>query len=129
MTRLFLKFLTVGAVATLVHYSALILLVEAFNARPVVASALGFAIGAVANYALNYRFTYKSSLPHSTAFPKFATTAGLGLAVNTATMAVCNEWLGLYYLASQIVATGVTLVWNFVLNTFWSFRPDERIDS
>ena len=112
----------VGTVAASVQYAVLIGLVELASVDAVLASAIGFIVSGFVNYALNYRYTFRSNLPHSVALPKFAITLLLGLVINTSTMHVCVETIGIYYMVSQMIAIGVTLVWHFTINSIWSFR-------
>lgn len=68
------------------------------------------------------KITFKSEKPHYEAASKFFTIALIGLAFNTSLMSVMIKNCGLYYFYSQIVATGVVLVWNFIGNRLWTFK-------
>lgn len=117
----FLRFALVGSMATLLQYAVLYALVQLARADPVVASAIGYTLSAVANYALNYSYTFDSNASHGSAAVKFMTIALLGLALNSLVM----KWLiycGLHYLAAQIVATVTVLCWNFAGGRYWTFR-------
>lgn len=122
----FLKFSIVGAIATICQYAALVVLVEFASIDSVAASAMGFVIGAFVGYVLNYRHTFQSTLPHRVALPKYLVTAGIGLALNTAVMFGLVRYLHVYYILSQVGATAVTLIWNFAINSAWSFRPGKE---
>ena len=122
----FMRFVMVGGIATATQYAILILLVEFLQVYAVVASAIGFVISSILNYRLNYSFTFSSNRSHRAAFPRFFLTAIIGLLINTGTMLVCLEIFGLYYIVSQVLATGTSLVWNFVVNSAWSFREIEE---
>jgi len=118
----FALFSAVGAVGTAAHFAILILLVQLLATGPVIASAAGFAAGALVNYSLNYRVTFRSSNPHSSALPKFLAVALAGLCLNTVIMTLATAWL--HYLLSQAMATLCVLGWNFLCNRFWTFRKD-----
>ena len=122
MLHKFARFAAVGGVATILQYLILVLLVEIVHLDAVLASAFGFAASSVLNYRLNYSFTFSSNLSHRSAFPKFLATAFGGLLLNTVTIYVLINVLGFYYLAGQLLATAVTLIWNFAINTVWTFR-------
>jgi putative flippase GtrA len=124
IARQFLAFATVGACGTVTHYATLIAGVS-LGTDPLVASALGWTFGAVVNYSLNYRFTFRSGLSHREAAPRFAVVAATGLVLNTLLMAVGLR-LGLYYLVAQVVATGLVLCCNFLLSRVWAFRERPR---
>jgi putative flippase GtrA len=114
----------VGVVATPAHYLTLILLVEAGDVRPVYATFCGSVVGALANYLLNRRYTFKSSKPHLDAGPKFFTVAlGTGL-LNTLLVYLGVDLLDIHYLVVQIGATIVVFLANFLLNSIWIFGEE-----
>jgi putative flippase GtrA len=117
----FTKFMAVGAVGTASHYATLIAFVQLFDVRPVLAAAAGCTVGALVNYALNYRVTFRSTRRHRESAPRFFAVAGLGLLINTAIMGFATKTIGLNYLWSQIIATGIILLINFVLSRHWAF--------
>lgn len=116
----FVRFTVVGGIATAIQYAILVLLVRGFGMAPTAASSIGFALSAVANYLLNYRFTFRSNRPHAPAAAKFGLLAGAGLLINAGIM----HWLvaaRVEYLLAQVCATAVVLVWNFIGNSVWTF--------
>lgn len=117
----FLVFATVGGIATAAHYLLLIALVDGLHVAPVPASIAGYLAGAITNYILNYYITFRSHKPHQETITRFALVATLGLGLNTAIMGIGIHWLALHYLLSQLLATGLTLLWNFIANRFWTF--------
>ena len=117
---LFLRFSSVGAIGTTAHYLLLILLVEIFASDAVLASSAGALLGASINYALNYRFTFRSNKDHMETLPKFALVVLMGFAINAAVVYVIVS-LSISYLVAQVVATGVVLVWGFFANYLWTF--------
>jgi len=118
----FLRFAGVGVVGTIAHYLVLVLGVEALGVGPLVASCAGFTVGALVNYGLNYRYTFRSDRRHREALPRFYLVAVAGFFINGLIMLVLAEKLGLQYLLAQVVATGVVLVWGFGANSVWTFR-------
>ena len=125
ITRQFLSFAAVGACGTATHYATLIVGVS-LRLDPVTASALGWTLGAVVNYSLNYHLTFRSGLSHRQAAPRFAVVAATGLVLNTLLMAVEVGPLGLHYLVAQAFATGTILCCNFILSRTWAFRERPR---
>lgn len=118
----FLRFATVGGIATAIHYLILIALVHGANMNAVWASSLGFITSAVCNYMLNYHFTFRSNVEHRNAVIKFFIVAGVGLILNSLTMLILSEFMGLHYLLAQVLATGIVLLWNFSGNRLWTFK-------
>ena len=117
-----IRFLLVGGFATALQYLILITLVQAGMAGPVVASSIGFTLSALANYALNKRFTFASPHRHRVALPRFAAVALSGLTINGAMVWLLADVAALHYVIAQIGATACTLAWNFALNRLWTFR-------
>lgn len=117
----FSRFLLVGGVCTALQYALLILLVEAFRMPPTPASTIGYVASSLLNYLLNYSFTFKSRAEHRRSLPRFMVIALCGVALNAAVTFAGTSVFGLHYLLAQIIATCVTLVWNFVANLRWTF--------
>lgn len=118
----FFSFAAVGLFGTAAHYSALIALVQLAHADPVLSSAIGFVVGALVNYGLNYRLTFRSNKLHRDSMPKFFLVALFGLGFNTAIMHLVTDLWKLHYLVGQVMATGGVLLWNFSVNRCWTFR-------
>lgn len=118
----FTRFAACGAVGTLAHYLLLILLVHGWRSSAVTASSAGFVLGAAVNYALNYRYTFRSTKSHREVMWKFIAVASIGALINTALMSLLTHHSNLHYLLSQLIATAVVLVWNFMVNRIWTFR-------
>jgi putative flippase GtrA len=117
----FMSFAGVGALATLLQYLVLVLLVYADILNAVAASAVGYIAGALLSYWLNYHYTFRSTSDHARSMAKFAIVACAGLVLNTAIMAGLTSGLHWHYLLSQVLATGIVLIWNFAANRAWTF--------
>jgi putative flippase GtrA len=111
----------VGGVATATQYAVLVGMVRILGANPVFASSCGYVISALLNYYLNHRLTFRSAQSHGRALPRFAVIAGVGLMINSTIVWVLSERLSIPYLAAQIIATAVVLMWNFSANRKWTF--------
>lgn len=120
--RQFVRFFGVGCLSAVGHYGLLIFLVQIAGAAAVPASAAGALLGAWINYSLNYRFTFRSAKRHAESVSKFAVVASVGLLLNTLFMWIGVELLGVHYLASQIVTTGLVMIWSFAANRLWTFH-------
>lgn len=121
VVKQFLRFSGVGAIGTAGHYLTLVLLVEVAGVDAVPASLAGFVVGALINYHLNRTYTFRSDVAHRVAMPKFFTIAAIGALLNTLIMSLAVNQLGLHYLLSQVLATGIVLVWGFAGNRLWTF--------
>ncbi len=117
----FSRFLLVGGLCTALQYALLILFVEEMRLSPTMASTIGYVASSLVNYLLNYSFTFKSTAEHRRSMPRFMVIALCGVALNAAVTFVGTTVLGLHYLLAQVIATCLTLVWNFVANMRWTF--------
>lgn len=120
-TNQFVRFCLVGSVGTVAHYSALVTIVH-FQGNPMLGSTVGFILGALVNYGLNYRYTFQSASRHYEAMAKFFTIACAGLMLNTLIMGLLIDFLDVHYFVSQICATAGIVLWNYMMNLLWTFR-------
>ncbi len=119
-THGFARYALAGAIGTAFHFAILAALVQLAEISAVGASTAGAIVGALVNYALNYRFTFDSQRMHRVALPRFVAVALAGIALNAAVLALALD-LGVYYLAGQAAATGVVLIAGFLANRTWTF--------
>ena len=96
------------------------LLAEIVGVELVLATTVGFAIGAAINYLLNYHVLFHSARRHSVAVPRFLTVAVAGALINAAVFAAVLG-VGVHYLAAQVVATLAVLIVTFLANRRWTF--------
>ncbi|MGZ5063205.1 MAG: GtrA family protein [Usitatibacter sp.] len=122
MATQFLRFAAVGATGTGVQYLVLWAGVERMGWSAPMSSALGYALGSVVNYLLNYFFTFASGKSHVEAAAKYYAVLGVGLLLTVALMALFVEVLGLNYWLSQLATTGIALLWHFAGSRWWAFR-------
>lgn len=126
----FALFVGIGGISTLIQFLLLILFVESRLLSEVTASAVGYMLSSLFNYWANYRYTFRSSSSHAQTFPKYVLAVAVGLSTNTLLFAaflwLFNNYLTLlwveHYLAAQFLATGTTVVLNFVVHKFWIYR-------
>jgi putative flippase GtrA len=128
LLRQFVKFTGAGFVSALGHYGLLIALVQIAAVPAVPASAAGALLGAWINYSVNYRYTFRSTRQHRESVLRFAAVAAVGLVLNTLLMWVGVELIGAHYLLSQIVTTGLVLIWSFAGNRYWTFHSTAEIE-
>ena len=118
----FIKFLGIGAIATLIQYVIFIMLVELSAFSIVLASAFGYAISSIFNYLMNYHYTFTSDAKHKVAALKFTLVALIGLSLNSLLMYLSVELFNVHYIISQIIVTGIILVVNFFAHKLWTFQ-------
>lgn len=126
----FALFIGIGGISTLIQFLLLILFVESHLMSEVIASAAGYVLAAFFSYWANYHFTFASKQSHWKAFPKFAFTVAVGMSTNTLLFAAffyifSQLWqppLIEPYLVAQVLATGFTLIVNFLMHKFWIYK-------
>ncbi|WP_373974401.1 GtrA family protein [Chitinibacter sp. SCUT-21] len=122
----FLTFALVGLCGTGIQYLVLWLGVAwRGDSAAVSASAIGYLLGSVANYLLNYFFTFKDQhgqKSHREAAAKFYTIAGLGWLLNTGLMLLFVDMLAWAHWPAQLLTTAIGLLWNFAGSRWWAFR-------
>lgn len=119
-----IQYAGLGAVGTAGHYLTLVLLAEWSGFDLILATTLGFAVGAVINYLLNYHLLFRSRRRHVVALPRFLLIAALGALINAVVFAAMLA-TGVHYLLAQVIATGAVVIVTFLANRRWTFgdRP------
>lgn len=115
-------YVVLGAFGTAVHYSILYFLVRHRFTDAVTASSIGAIAGAVVNYLLNHRYTFKSSVNHIRAAPKFFIVAGIGFFLNWIAMISLVNGIRINYMIAQVITTALVLFITYTLNAMWSFK-------
>lgn len=118
----FIKFLGIGAIATIIQYIIFIVLVEFSSLTVVLASGLGYGISSIFNYLMNYHYTFSSGAKHKVAALKFTLVALVGLSLNSLLMYLLVELFNVHYIISQIMVTGIILVVNFFAHKLWTYK-------
>ena len=123
--RQFIQFAAVGLSGTLVQYACLWSGIEFFHIKASTGSGIGYILGTVVNYLLNYFFTFDSTKSHKEAASKYFSIVGIGWFINFGLMRLmADQWLWNYWL-SQFITTGIGLLWNFSGSKWWAFKHHE----
>jgi putative flippase GtrA len=120
--RHFIRYSTVGAFATAVHYLVLVLGVERADWPPYIASGLGAVVGAQVAYLGNRWLTFAHRGAIRTSWPRFQATALLGALLGMAVVAL-GVRVGVHYLIAQMAATLASLLLTYGVNRLWTFAP------
>ncbi|MCE9645905.1 MAG: GtrA family protein [Chloroflexi bacterium] len=124
------RFLTVGAVGTLLDFSLLTLLKLA-GLPTLAANSLSFTAGLLNNFTWNRLWTFGEGRPSNwrKQFAKFTLISLFGLALNNLIVLSLEGVLGNIlaqpewgYLPAKVIATGVVVFWNYFANRTWTFR-------
>jgi putative flippase GtrA len=119
--RKFLVYCVVGVFATGAHYVVMVALVRWGNTSELVATCVGYMSGAFVKYPLNHGMVFDSQERHRDAMPKFVISLVIGFLLNAAVFAALLKYLNVYYMASQVITTGIVLFANYLLARYWVF--------
>jgi putative flippase GtrA len=119
--RHFVRYASVGAFATAVHYAVLVLSVEVAGWPAYAGSGLGAIVGAQVAYGGNRWFTFGHKGDMRASWPRFQLTALAGALLGMGIVALAVR-LGWHYLVGQALATVLSLLLTFTINRFWTFR-------
>lgn len=118
----FARYGIVGAIGTLIDFSVLVILVELFEVSPIIANVPAFLLAVVNNYALNKSWTFKfKGTAHVKQFSKFLLVSCVGLLINILFMPVLLS-IGFWYIVAKCIIILLVLIWNFTLNSIWTFK-------
>lgn len=115
-----------GAAATLVDFGVLYACVALFGTWYLAASALAYAAGCLASYALNRRFTFRDPAPPSAGqFGLFVLVSLVGLLLSLGVIALAVEVFAIGYLSARALALCVAPFANYAGQGRLTFRaPD-----
>ena len=111
-----------GGVATASHYAVTIAAVELLGVAAIIATAIGYATGALIKYWLNYSVAFRSRAPHTHALLRFAVTQAILLGLNTLLFAALQGGLKMHYLLAQALTTILLIPPGYVIHRTWVFR-------
>jgi putative flippase GtrA len=126
----FSRFLTVGAVGTLLDFGLLTSLKLA-GLPTLLANTLSFSAGLINNFTWNRLWTFCDTerADWRKQLARFATVSSIGLALNNVIVLSLERMLGAIlgqpewgYLPAKVIATGVVVFWNYFVNRQWTFR-------
>lgn len=122
MNSTLIRFLSTGGVATSVQYAILWIGVEAVGLPASMASGLGYLLGSLVSYVLNYYYVFDSDRSHVSTAAKFYIMVGGGWLINVLIVGLLSDWLEWNKWWAQLIATAVALVWNFCTSRYWVFK-------
>lgn len=116
----FIQHLGTGAIAMVAHY-AVMWLALSFQLLPVLATTLGFIVGATTKFIFSYFHIFEPEKDVVTAVPHFVLALALQMAINAGLLALFLS-VNLPVWPAQILTTGLLAGFNFLLYKFWVFK-------
>jgi putative flippase GtrA len=117
----FFVYALVGVAGTAGHYAFLLTAVSAGMMGPVAATVGGAIVGAVINFVLNAKVTFRGRMTAGTA-ARFFATAAMAAAANGLMMSALLTVFPLDYRLAQLLVTASLLCVTFGINSAWTFR-------
>jgi putative flippase GtrA len=126
----FARFLTVGAVGTLLDFGILTLL-KLSGMPTLFANSLSFTAGLLNNFTWNRLWTFSDTnkMDWRKQLTQFTLVSLAGLALNNLIVLSLEGVLGALldqpnwgYLPAKVIATGIVVFWNYFANRTWTFK-------
>jgi dolichol-phosphate mannosyltransferase len=123
----FIKFCLVGLSGVGVNMGLLWLLTEYAGLVYMISAAIAVETSIITNFLLNNFFTFRGrsepgTRPFFQRLLKFNMISLAGLGINLGLLSLFTEVFGIYYLVSNIIAIAIVTLWNYLLNTWWTWR-------
>jgi putative flippase GtrA len=105
----------VSLAGLLADFLVLYVLTEIFEVNYLLSAVVGFMVGLCINYLLSVKWVFNSrSLDNKhLEFIAFGGIGLVGLGINTTGMWFLTDELGVYFLFSKVLITGIVFLWNF----------------
>lgn len=111
----FLQYAVVGGTCTLIDFVTLYLLTTLGGVHYLISASISFIIGVVLNWLLctYWIFDYHKINRQRTEFLYYVLISLVGLGLNALLMWLFTDVFGIWFMASKLVAAGITLFYNF----------------
>jgi putative flippase GtrA len=119
----FTKFCLIGFSGMIIDFSTTWLLKEKLRTNKYVANSIGFTLAATSNYIWNRLWTFHSENKLiATEYFSFILISLAGLAISNFIIFLLCDKLKLNFYLSKLIAIGVVLIWNFIMNYLITFK-------
>lgn len=123
----FIKFCIVGLSGVAVNMGLLWLLTEVVGLFYLVSATISIETSIISNYLLNDYFTFSDRRSGGTGslirrFLKFNLISLAGLGINLSTLWLLTSIAGVYYLLSNLVGIALATLWNYLVNSWWTWK-------
>lgn len=103
-------------------YWLLTRLVPFFGSAPVIAKAVSYVLAVINSYIWNKRFTFRIQKKSPRLFIVFFTINLIAVGINSGLMALSLHVLKIPEWAGLLMATVITMTWNFTTSKFFVFK-------
>ena len=111
--------------ATAADYIVMVVCVELGGLPPVAATVAGALVGAVVNFTLGRRYTYRVGAGGLGSYAwRYALVSGASLGFNAGGEALLHDVVGLQYVVARVITSlVVSNAWNYPMQRFFVFSP------
>ena len=115
VTAQLLKSVLVSLVAFAIDFAVLVLLTEAAGLHYLISAGISFLAGTTVSYVLSVMWVFPVQRFSSKAveYIIYIAVGAIGLGLNEALLWVFTEPLGIFYMASKVIAAALIFFWNF----------------
>lgn len=123
----FFKFGIVGTLGAIINLGVLYALTDFAGIYYILSAVFAFIIAVTSNFFLNKIWTFREKVKDKTArkYAQFFSVAVFALAVNLSILYSLTEFIGLWYMFSELIAKVIVFFINFAGNKFWTFRKNK----
>ena len=118
----FIRFCTVGVIATLINYVSFYVLYEKFNLQYLLASMIGYITGLGIGYYLNKSWTFNIAEKSIHFIVKYCIVYLISLIINLIVLAILVEWGKLNPLLGNVFSIIITTFTNFFGVKYFAFK-------
>ena len=123
----FVKFCLVGLSGVVVNLGVFWIWATYTGLPKIVCSAIAIEISIITNFLLNdyYTFSDRRSGKSFSVFArlgKYNLISSPGGILNLIVFPILNSVLGVYFLLAQLIGIVVSILWNYLMNNFWTWK-------
>ncbi|MCI8763204.1 MAG: GtrA family protein [Lachnospiraceae bacterium] len=111
-----IHFSIVGGLTTGLDFILLALLTEIVKIPYYISNIFSFSVSLIINYLLSIHYVFLQKNNHSkikNIFSFFGLSI-IGLIINQIILVLLTQRLGVFYVFSKVISTGIVMMWNFI---------------
>lgn len=121
----FLKFAVVGGTGVVVNLGLLWLLTEITGLFYMFSAVISIEASIISNFLLNEHWTFSDRRQKQISMfrrgVKFNIVSVAGMLINITVLYLFTEFLGIYYIYSEIIGIAAAFLWNYFVNLYWTW--------
>ena len=113
----FFRYAFIGGIATIIDWSTLFILTDIVSIHYLFSACFSFLVGLIVNFLLSKLMVFKAEEAKVNGvleFVAYAIIGAVGLGLTELIMLGFTVFLKLHYMMSKVIATVMTLVWNYI---------------